>query len=100
MGLKSVLSSSLSIDPFTINNYRGYIVKLESDIGHQHKVIADVEFELEEKKNIMLEAMKAKKILEKLKEKGLKEFNEKIEKHTMAEIDDIATSRYIRNQSI
>lgn len=98
VGLKSILSSSAMIDPFTVNNYNGYLSKLESMITNQHKIIADVEVELEDKKHVMLVMMKAKKILEKLKEKGLKEFNEKTEKHMMAEIDDMATSRYIRKQ--
>lgn len=97
-GLKTVISS-YEVDPFTINNYKGYIAKLESDIMKQHKIISDIEVELEEKKQIVLDAMKAKKILEKLKEKGLKEFNEKIEKLTMAEIDDIATTRYVKNKA-
>lgn len=98
VGLRQVLSSSVILDPFTVNNYKGFISKLESIIANQHKIIADVEVELEDKKLVMLEVMKAKKILEKLKEKGLKEFTEKVEKHMMAEIDDMATSRYIRKQ--
>ena len=70
------------------------MLKLTDDIRNQHKIIADTEVELDAKKNEVLEALKAKTMLEKLKEKALKEFKFNFEKLDLAEIDEIATNRF------
>ena len=44
----------------------------------------------------MLEALKAKKVMEKLKEKAIDEFKENINRHEMLLIDEIATGRYTK----
>lgn len=84
-----------NIDFTIINCNRNYIEKLRCDIKNQHKIITDIEIELEEKKQELLESMKAKTMLEKLKEKALKEFKAESERLDMLEIDEISTSRYI-----
>lgn len=75
-------------------NCQNYTEKLKNDIFNQHKLISDTEMELDYAKSAVLEALKAKTTLEKLKEKQYKEFIEAIDKAEMAEIDDLATTRY------
>jgi len=90
--LEKMLSSG-SIDFILVGSHRGYLVKLEVDIKNQHKLISDTEVELEIKKQEVIEANKAKIMLEKLKEKDLLAFKEKLEKLDLLEIDEIATNR-------
>lgn len=92
--LEILLSTGTTIDLIKINNHQGYIVKLKNDIRNQHKLIADTEVELEEKKNKVLQALKAKTMLDKLKEKAQMEFKLYFEKLDLAEIDEIATNRF------
>jgi len=92
--LEEILDAGCSLDFIKIKNYQGYILKLKEDIKNQHKIISDTEFELEESKQKVLEAMKAKKMLEKLKEKQFKDFIKNLEKHDLLEIDEIATNRH------
>ena len=92
--LEKLLSTGKSIDLLRINVHQGYMLKLTDDIRNQHKIIADTEVELDAKKNEVLEALKAKTMLEKLKEKALKEFKFNFEKLDLAEIDEIATNRF------
>jgi len=90
--LEDILSKN--IDFTIINCYKNYIAKLEECIKNQHKIISDIEVELEAKKNELLEAMKAKKMLEILKEKDLKAFHTELERQDKLIIDEIATNRY------
>jgi flagellar protein FliJ len=94
--LEKLINTGNKIDCTEVNNYKNYIDKLKIDIKNQHKVIADLEIEMEEKKQAVLEALKAKTMLEKLYEKALKEFKENIEKLDFREIDEIATNRQRR----
>jgi len=87
---------SAYIDFTIINCHRNYIEKLKIDIRNQHKLIADIEVEVEEKKQEVLEAMKAKTMLEKLKEKKLEEFIKDFERRDLIEIDEISTNRHRR----
>ncbi|EKE02466.1 MAG: hypothetical protein ACD_20C00383G0018 [uncultured bacterium] len=94
--LETVLKAGTKIDFTTIQCHQNYIGKLKSDIQNQHKIIADIEIELEEKKQEVLQALKAKTMLEKLKEKALKEFKAEVERLDMLQIDEIATNRQKR----
>lgn len=94
--LETVLKVGSRIDFMTIQCYQNYIEKLKIDIQNQHKIIADIEIELEEKKQKVLQALKAKTMLEKLKEKAIKEFKAEFERLDMLQIDEISTNRQKR----
>lgn len=94
--LESLLTEGTNIDLSRIKNYQDFMAKLKEDIKNQHKIIADTKIEMEEKKQELIEAMKAKRMLEKLKEKDLKEFNASVERMDLKEIDEIATNRHKR----
>ncbi len=82
------------IDNTIVLIHQNYIKNTNENIENQKITIKRAEKELEEKNRLMLEALKAKKIIEKLKDKALNEFKESINKHEMLLIDEIATNRY------
>lgn len=92
--LENILGAGENIEFIKIKNYQDYIVKVDDDISIQHKVIADIENELELKQEEVREALKAKKMLEKLKEKEYKVFLKDFEQRESKELDDIALTRY------
>lgn len=91
-GLEDLLSQN--IDFTAITSYKNYIIKVQECIKNQHKIVADISVELELVKNRLLDAMKAKKMLESLKEKDLKAFYTELDRQDMLMIDEIATARY------
>lgn len=96
LGLEEVLKKG-DIDNTIVFAHQNYLHKIKEDIINQKKVIETAEKELEEKNRLMLEALKAKKVMEKLKEKALNEFKENFERQEMITIDEIATCRYARH---
>jgi flagellar protein FliJ len=92
--LEKLISQGESIDFTLINAHKNYIEKLQHDIKDQKELIEKIEIQLEEKKQEVIEALKAKTMLDKLKEKEFEEFLKEFERLEMKELDDIAISRY------
>jgi flagellar FliJ protein len=92
--LEKMLSQNQSIDLMSIKVHQDYIEKLSDDIRMQHKIIADTEQELEAKQQEVIEALKATKTLEKLKEKQFKEFLTEFEFQQQKELEDITQARF------
>lgn len=95
LSLEEVLKAG-GIDNTIIFIHQNYIITIKENIKKQKIVIEIAEKELEEKNQLMLEALKAKKVMEKLKEKALNEFKENINRHELIVIDEIATCRYVK----
>lgn len=85
------------IDIGGIYTYKSFIAKLFDDIRNQEKIISEWRKLLRIKQNEVNEALKQVKILEKLKEKEEKKFNDFINYQEAKEIDDIVTTRYKAN---
>ena len=92
--LDEMLSQNTSIDLMSIKIHQDYIEKLGCDIQSQHKLISDTEQELEAKQQEVIEALKATKTLEKLKEKQKKEFLVEFEFQQQKELEDITQARF------
>ncbi len=92
-GVELIINSG-NIDPTMFFCHQNYIFKLKLDIRNQHELIKQIEQKLEEKNKIMLEALKKKTMMDKLREKALDEFKKKMEKLDLLNIDEIATNRY------
>jgi flagellar export protein FliJ len=92
--LEKLISQGESIDFTLINTHKNYIEKLQNDIKTQNDIIKQTEIQLEEKKQEVIEALKAKTMLDKLKEKDLEAFLKEFERLEMKELDDISISRY------
>lgn len=82
------------IDIGGIYTYKSFIAKLFDDIRNQEKIISEWRKLLRIKQNEVNEALKQVKILEKLKEKEEKKFNDFVNYQEAKEIDDIVTTRY------
>lgn len=82
------------IDIVGMQTYRSFSSKLYGDIRNQEKVISDWKKLLRVKQIEVNEALKQVKILEKLKEKEEKKFNDHINYLEEKEADDITTTRY------
>lgn len=82
------------IDIGGIYTYKSFIAKLFDDIRNQEKIISEWRKLLTIKQREVNEALKRVKILEKLKEKEEKKFNDFINYQEAKEIDDIVTTRY------
>jgi flagellar protein FliJ len=92
-GLEQIIKSGL-MDYTLIYCHQNYLLKVKDDIQYQHNLIGRIEKELAEKNRLMLEAMKEKKIMEKLRERALEEFKKNTERQDFINIDEIATNRY------
>ena len=88
-------NSEIDIDG--IYSYKSFIAKVFDDIRNQEKIISEGRKLLRIKQNEVNEALKQVKILEKLKEKEEKKFNDFIKYQEAKEIDDIVTTRYKAN---
>ena len=86
--------SHISVD--LINSNRCYILKKEADIANQNQIIEEHKIKLDEKKNEMVEALKAKTMLEKLKEKQYKSFLKTLDDAERKELDEIGLMKYVR----
>ena len=82
------------IDIGGMQTYKSFISKLFGDIKSQEKVINDWKKLLHVKQLEVNEALKQVKILEKLKEKEEKKFNDHINYLEEKEADDLTTTRY------
>lgn len=91
--LEEVLKSG-GIDQTIIFVHQNYMTTTKINIEYQKLAIKKAEEELEEKNQLMLEALKAQKVMEKLREKALNEFTANLNRHEMILIDEIATCRY------
>jgi len=85
------------LDIAQVNLYKNYLYKLGVDIKKQQETLERVQQLMEQKQQEVNEALKEKKIFEKLKENEEKAFYKLVEKKESIETDDIAISRYNRN---
>ena len=84
------------IDIQFISNYQSYISRLDQDIKMQLDIIQKTNQELELQKIKVSQAYKEVKVLEKLKEKQLKDFENEFLRAEVKETDDITSARYKR----
>ena len=76
--------------------YHDYLKRLSDQIADQNKLTAEIEAQELEKQDALLEAMKKRQILEKLKDQGLDRYNQVMHKKEMNFIDEIAVNQFVR----
>ena len=76
-----------------------YLDKLSKDIDKQKRCLKDVEKEYDIKRSELIEVMKKRKTLERLKEKEIKAFNYSEMKVEQDIINEVASNRFIRKTS-
>jgi flagellar FliJ protein len=70
--------------------YFNFLVRLTSDFDNQRHIVLDVEKKFDRKRDDLIEAMKKRKMLEKLKEKHLKAYNHKLIKNEQDFLNEAA----------
>lgn len=76
-----------------------YLDKLSKDIDKQKRCVRDVEKEYDIKRSELIEAMKKRKTLDRLKEKEMKAFNYSEMKVEQDIMNEVAANRFIRKTS-
>ncbi|NNF99214.1 MAG: flagellar export protein FliJ [Desulfobacteraceae bacterium] len=87
--------------PSTANEiimYHQYLARLGHDLGRQQKQVIAIESRCEEKRLEVVEAMKKRQILEKLKEKGLQAYSKKLLKKEQDFLNEVAVTRFNRRR--
>ncbi len=84
------------LDISEIQLYKNYIVKITMNISRQNGVIENVNKLIKAKQLEVSQALKEKKIFEKLKENEQNKYYKEIQVQENRELDDIAISRYAR----
>ncbi len=84
----------ISVDLVNANNR--HILLKENEIVEQKHKIENHKLTLEEKQREMIEALKAKTMLDKLKEKQYKTFLKELDATERKELDEIGLARYAR----
>lgn len=92
--LENIYNSGIELDILEVTNYKNYLGKLIVDAKNQEQFIEKTRNLLRFKQLEVTEALKAVKILEKLKETQEKKFYQHYEYVQAKEIDDIASTRY------
>ena len=76
-----------------------YLDKLSKDIDKQRRRLKDVEQKYDIKRNELMEAMKKRKTLERLKEKEMQAYNYSKMKVEQDMMNEVAANRFIRKTS-
>ena len=79
--------------------YHNFIQRLAANIDQQDQRVFAVKKKIENKRMVLLEAVKNKKALEKLKEKGLEAFVRKLAKKEELFINEVAVNNFARKIS-
>ena len=91
--VNKMLKSGENLDFTVTHTFRHYLHKMEEAISLQEIKIKTKEKELQEKQQAVVEALKEKTMLEKLREKEYKAYITNLEKLDLMEIDEIATRK-------
>jgi flagellar protein FliJ len=78
--------------------FSNYLNRLASEIFAQQHKVADAEKNLDKSREVLLVAMQERKTLDRLKEKGFKEYMEKLNREEEKFINEMAISRFNFNQ--
>jgi len=76
--------------------YHAYLNRLSDRIAMQTNVIGEIQERKSKKQAALLEAMKKRQILDKLKDQGFDRYNQMMLKKEMNFIDEIAVNQFVR----
>lgn len=96
--LETLLSMSGHIDIVKVNTFQNYLKSLDIKIAKQHLIIKEAEKHLEKVRQEMLVVRQKKLMMDKLKENDYKEYLKEFERNDIRTIDEIASSRYKKDQ--
>ncbi|WP_372679352.1 flagellar export protein FliJ [Desulfosarcina sp.] len=76
--------------------YHAYLKRLSDRIARQGKLVSEIRERESKKQDAVLEAMKKRQILEKLKDQSLERYNQMLLKKEMNFIDEMAINQFVR----
>jgi flagellar FliJ protein len=88
-----------TIEPVKFTRYNLYIEVLKQRIIEQKKAVAKAEQIAEEKRLILVEAMKERKALQTLKDKNFEEFKEEEKRAEQRMVDEVVSFRFNAKKS-
>ena len=77
----------------------GYIIALNKKANYEREILQQLETTKDEKKQEFIEARKQALLLERLKEKKLKEYKYEVDKEEQKFLDEIGSIAYVNNMS-
>jgi flagellar FliJ protein len=92
--LKTAQAKGVSSDHVVA--YLAYLNRLSDSIAGQETVIGEIKDQESKTQDALLEAMKKRQVLEKLKEQSLDRYNRILLKKEMNFIDEIAVNQFVR----
>jgi len=75
--------------------YLRYIDRLSTEVERQHRQVIVAEKDFKTKRKDLIEIMKKRKVLEKLKENRLKAYRQQMLKHERKFMDEVAAKQFI-----
>ena len=79
-----------------IKNFQNFLLALEQDIARQQQRVVESQAQFEEKRSNLMEAMKQRKILERLKENERLRYHRNQQKKERSQMDEVASGQHIR----
>ncbi len=86
------------INPAKMDLIYRYLKKVERDIDAQQGRVSDVQNEMEKKRQILLDASKERKILEKLKDRKRTDYLSDLSKKEQKTLDEISATQFSRGR--
>jgi len=87
------------IEIISINFYIRYFQMLENQISFQHRMIEIAKDEMEKRRLFLIDAVKERKILERLKEKKREQFNYEIGKEEQIVSDELSGVKFFHEKN-
>ena len=87
------------IDASEVAVYQRYLDRLKQDIAEQGSVVTTLHSCSEERRSEVMDGMKARKVVEKLKERQYQQYRIEANRDEQKQVDEFATTRYNRSKT-
>ena len=78
--------------------YQSYLHRLADDLEKQKKLVAAAQQKVDKKQAMLIDALKARKILDKLKEKQSLAYDQRLTRNEQIFMNEVAGSRHLRRR--
>jgi flagellar protein FliJ len=94
--LKQKQQGTMSAHEFVL--CQTFLERLSKEIEQQHQKVCEAQFKVDSTRNELIEAVKRRETLEKLKEKGLEAYARKLSKNEQDGLNETAVIRFYHHQ--
>jgi flagellar FliJ protein len=85
------------VDASEVAAYQRYLDRLKQDITNQSGLVTTLHIRSEERRSEVIDGMKARKVVEKLKERQFEQHRVEANRYEQKQIDEFATTRHHRS---